>query len=343
MLSLAASALLRKARVLTAPAAVGVSITAALAWSLAMLTALSWSSGFDEADAGVPRTLFGELFVPLFLASLLAGTAAIAPIWASLMIRIRRHGARWSLATAAGALSAVALGQSAVTPTLGLAVSIGLLVIAQAMRRGPRAPRLSPPFQALLLSRRTRRKIVGLATLSGVLGILSVSFALTGSLWTSALDGTQAMNLGLSAGSLAAIPLAVASGIAVTRRRGAWLWAPTAALIAALVAASAGQFAGAGHPLQRPLILTSAAGLGIAVALVFSRVLPGGRAVRSIATGGIIVVMAAGAGLVAATLLPFVAPLAAIAVVVWAIRSSTSATPNSVGAPYPEAVWPLNG
>jgi len=88
-----------------------------------------------------------------------------------------------------------------------------------------------------------RQRIVGLAIVSGSVALLCVSFTLTGSFWsTIILNGTQAMNCGLAARSLAAISVALAGGIAVTRRRGARFWAPTLALIAALTAASAGRF-----------------------------------------------------------------------------------------------------
>lgn len=325
LLSVAVIAMLRSRGVFSSPAAVGVSVVAIVAWSLALVTALSWSIGFDEADAGVARTLLGNLFVPLFLASCLAGTAVIAPICASRMMRIRPQWARWLLAILAAAVTVVPVGLGSISPVSGIVVSIVLFVVAQRLRGETRARRVSPPFQPRPLTRGIRRRIVGLAIVSGSVGLLSVSFALTGSFWTTVtLDGTQAMNLGLATGSLAAIPVAVAGGIAMTRHHGARFWAPTLALIAALAAVSAGQFAGAGHPLQWPLILAAGACLGIGAAFVFSRLLPGGRMVRLIAMVGISMAVAVSIGLVTAMLLPVVAPLVAIAVVVWAIRSGTA-------------------
>jgi len=94
-----------------------------VARSLGIATALSWSIGFDEADAGVPRTLLGDLFVPLFLASCLAGTAVIAPICVSQMMPIRSRWTRWTrwlLAVLAAAVTVVPAGLSSISPVSGI-------------------------------------------------------------------------------------------------------------------------------------------------------------------------------------------------------------------------------
>ena len=321
LLSLAAFALLRIVGVLSPPAAVGAGCLSILAWSLAWLSALSWSTGFDEADAGVSRTLIGQLFVPLFLVLGLAGAAAVALTWAALMVHTRPVWARQLVVVAVASVSVVPVGLGAISPAPGLVVSLLLLVMIQRMRGGSRVAALEPSFQARQFTGEIRARIVGLAASGGLLGFLCIVFAFTGSLWGSvSLDGTQAMNLGLAAGSLVAIPVALAFGVVVTRR-GAWFWQPTWAAIAALVAVSAGQFAGAGHPLQWPLILASAASLGIGAAFVVSRMLPGGPVIRSIATVAISVAVAASAGIYTVILLPFFTPLAAVTLVAWVIRT----------------------
>jgi len=58
---------------------------------------------------------------------------------------------------------------------------------------------------------------------------------------------------------------------------------------------------------------------------------------------GISMALAVSAGLLTATILPFVAPLVANAVVVWAIRSRPSSAPDMVGATHPiEQVGPID-
>jgi hypothetical protein len=324
LLSLSAAAVLRHAGVLTPPTAVGVAAGACLAWSLALLAFASWSVGFDEADAGLPRTLFGELFLPLFAASCLLGTVAMAPVWVPLLRPVRRAWARWSAAVGISALCVVPIGLTSVTPVTGLVVAIGLAIIAQRMRLGVGGTRRptgvsAPPPAAVQRGRHGR--LAWFSGASAVLGLLCMAFALGGSVWLADLiDGTRAMNVGLAAGALAAIPLVLGAGISLAQRLGWRVWLPASALIAALVVVSAGQFAGAGHPMQWPLMLTAAGCLGIGAALVLSRWLPGSRVVRSILTlaAGAAAAATIGVGLV--VILPFITPFAAVAVAILALR-----------------------
>ncbi|MET3923329.1 hypothetical protein ABIB26_004290 [Arthrobacter sp. UYEF20] len=80
-------------------------------------------------------------------------------------------------------------------------------------------------------------------------------------------DSTHAMNLGLAAGALAAIPAAIAAGMVLTPRFGSVMHWSALLCCASLVVEAAAQLLGAGHPTQWPLILAAASLMGFAVAL----------------------------------------------------------------------------
>lgn len=340
LLSLSAAAVLRHAGVLTPPATVGVAAGACLAWSLALLTFASWSVGFDEADAGLPRTLFGELFLPLFAASCVVGTVAMAPVWESLLRRLRLARARRSAAVVISVLCVVPVGLSAMSPTAGLVVAVGLVIIAQRMRVGAGGRRrptrvAAPPRDSAAPSVPVRPgrhgQVAWFSGTSAVLGLLCIAFALGGSVWTQdRLDGTRAMNVGLAVGALSAILLVLGAGISLAQRLGARVWLPASALIVALVVVSAGQLAGAGHPMQWPLLLAAAGclgiGIGLGVAPVLSRWLPRGRIVQSMLTLAVSVAAAVTIGVGLVVVLPFIFPFAAVAVTILALRNRRRAT-----------------
>jgi hypothetical protein len=141
---------------------------------------------------------------------------------------------------------------------------------------------------------------------------------------TDLLDGTRAMNVGLAAGALSAIPLVLGAGIALAQRLGARVWLLASALIAALVVVSVGQFAGTGHPMQWPLILAAAGclgiGIGIGAAPLLARWLPGSRVVRSVLTVAVSAAAAPTFGVGLIVVLPFITPFAAVVVTILALR-----------------------
>ena len=131
-------------------------------------------------------------------------------------------------------------------------------------------------------------------------------------------DSTHAMNLGLAAGALAAIPATIAAGIMLTPRFGAFMRWSALICCASLLLEAAAQLLGAGHATQWPLTLAAATLMGFALALPFGRLIPGRRSLR---IGVTVMLGLAGStiGLNLVTMAAFIAPLAAAALVVWSL------------------------
>ena len=143
-------------------------------------------------------------------------------------------------------------------------------------------------------------------------------------------DSTHAMNLGLAAGALAAIPATIAAGSVLAPRFGSVMRWSVLLCCASLLGVAAAQFLGAGHPNQWPLILVAATLMGFAVSLPFGRLIPGSRALRIVVTamfgfaGSLL-------GLSLVTMAAFIAPLAATALFVWSLtRPSARGAATSI-------------
>ena len=177
---------------------------------------------------------------------------------------------------------------------------------------------------------RARRAPLVLAVISCVLGIPAAAFALTGSGWpideARGFDSTAAMGYGIAAGLVAAVPLVIAIALAVVGR---WprhpllwsTWVPTGALsgVLLMVAATSLQNAvsgGRGTLLGWNLLVAGLLLYAAGVALFVGMRLPlhgMGKLIASALVGG---------GIAAATgfgtfMLPFLAPIVAVALAVW--------------------------
>lgn len=177
---------------------------------------------------------------------------------------------------------------------------------------------------------RARRAPLVLAVISCVLGIPAAAFALTGSGWpideARGFDSTAAMGYGIAAGLVAAVPLVIAIALAVAGR---WprhpllwsTWVPTGALsgVLLMVAATSLQNAvsgGRGTLLGWNLLVAGLLLYAAGVALFVGMRLPlhgMGKLIASALVGG---------GIAAATgfgtfMLPFLAPIVAVALAVW--------------------------
>ena len=326
--ALSAVVLLHQAGRLSAPAALSTAASAVPACGLAALAAASWSVGFDEADAGLARSWFGSSTLLFFILGWVAGTVSlVAPVTSVLgkrgSLRIRLMQSAFLAAPLALVLGALML----MAPMVGTLGAVVLLVVA--LRHGsakhPAAPRATVPVAVLPRTPtpdRTRRRDAAAgaaALLTLIVGLGCAVFALTGSNWAPvALDSTRAMNLGLAAGALAAIPATVAAGIMLTPRFGSVMRWSALTCCASLIVEAAAQLLGAGHPAQWPLTLVAATLMGFAVALPFGRLIPGGRSLRAGVTamlgfaGSVI-------GLNLVAMAAFIAPIAAAALVVWSL------------------------
>jgi hypothetical protein len=185
------------------------------------------------------------------------------------------------------------------------------------------------PVQTVSLrawNRKTATPIGVIALLSVVGGLSCDAFVLIGSNWgPSGIDATQAMNLGIAAGALAAIPATVASGIVLTSRYELVMrWSPLLSS-ANLLAVAAAHLFGPDDPGGLLLLIVAAFFLGLAVALPFARLLPEGRALR---TGAMVMsgLAASAIGVTFVSMLVFVVPLAAAMLFVWSFTRAPAKT-----------------
>ena len=329
-LALAAVVLLHCAGQLSAPAALSTAGFALPACGFAALAAASWSIGFDEADAGLGLSWFGASTLLFLMLAWLAGTISFVAPLAAVLGTKRPATIRRVQSTVVAAFLVPVVGVLVLTGQIVLILGAAVLLVvalrpSRAMRRAAtkeiaRAPVRSPlsgPAPAL-----TRRQYVAVgaaALLSLIAGGGSTVFALTGSRWIPALDdSTHAMNLGMAAGALAAIPAVVVAGILLTPRYGAVLRWSALACCASLVMEATAQNFGAGHPLQWPVVLVAAMLMGITIALPLGALIPGRSSLR-IGMTAVLCLAGSPVGLLVVTMAGFIAPLGAAALLVWSV------------------------
>ncbi|MFJ7751528.1 hypothetical protein ACIQXM_16420 [Arthrobacter sp. NPDC097144] len=338
-LLLAVAVLWHQSGRMSAPAAAFTALAGIPACALAALTAGSWSAGFEAADAGTDPGWFGASTLFFFAAAWTAGTAALVPAVDDLRQLQGFPFLRGVLRVLLAALAAFVLGLVFLVafPLAPLAATALLFVSLRAAKENqPAADRRRPEVSfpdgapsALRQQRlvhvaapptlpRTAVAVTAAGTL--VLGLMCAGFALAGSDWSNlAEDSTAAMNLGLAAGALNAVPLTVAAGIVLQPRLGGVIRWTVLLVCGGLLAEAAAQFAGVGHPWQWPLTLTGGILLGFGFAVPLARFVPGSPPLRFSVTAGaglalafVGVIVVSGAG--------FIAPAASAALLVWCFR-----------------------
>ncbi|KAA9104735.1 hypothetical protein [Microbacterium rhizomatis] len=319
----AVSALARDRGLLTEPRAVITIFLATLALAVAALAQISWSLGFDAADQGVRATGLAAAWLWLFVGAWAIGAAAIGFVVDALLRRTRIPAVVLViLAVVAGALLAPAVGLSLISPyTVAIAASV--LAVAVVWRRTVvPAPRRAavPPAETKVVPARTRGAARLLAAISAVASGLGAVFAVTGSAWGPASDGTEAMAQGISLSLIAALPLIAAIGIsAVARGRVTPLqtWGP---LMLAVLAVAAVAVAYRGAPAWENMAAGFAVGSvlgGGAIAWWSAFRLPGSVRTRVTVAVLIGVVYAAFLGILIAPMLAFILPVLAAAFAIW--------------------------
>lgn len=332
---------------ISAPAALVTAVLTIPALALAALALASWSAGFAVADAGGVFTWFEASSLPLGGAAWIAGTAALSPP-VSCLLRLRSDYARTAKIVLLAAVAALALGLLYVTvlPAGPLAAAAVLFLALRSGQdnegqdkggqdkeshgpdahrtegavRGSNSQDLLHPVAArpepVPVSRAVRTSVAGIAAATLLIGLLSAWFALFGSGTSLAGNSTEAMNLGLAAGALNAIPVVLALGMVLVPRFGRVLTGSAVLASAGLATESAAQLAGAGHPVQWPLTVAAGLLLGVALVLPFARLIPGSTAVRVCATAAA-GLAAAFVGLNVVAAAGFIAPIVAGALLVW--------------------------
>ncbi|MBO0909699.1 hypothetical protein [Arthrobacter sunyaminii] len=326
-LTLTAAALSYQSGRLSAPEALLTAAAAVPGWGLTAAAAISWSAGFTAADAGVPLNWFEAATLPILALALIAGTAALLPIVNTLWSPHRPLASRTTQSLLLAAPAALALVIAFMVGFLFAPfAAAGLLYVA--LRAESADPRPMEPTTRLPDSRSVRTAVVVIAGGTLLVGLLCIGFALSGSTWSNlAEDSTAAMNLGLAAGALNAVPLTVAVGLMLLPRFGSVIrW--TALLVSgAFLCEAASQFAGAGHPWQWPLTLSGAVLLGFGIALPAGKLVPGSSLLRLGVTVGVGfagtvvgVFIVAGAG--------FIAPLVSAGLLVWCFLPQVRQRPS---------------
>ena len=157
---------------------------------------VSWSAGFEAADAGNPAPPLARLFLPLLLASCVVGAVAIAIVLDGLIGKRLHPAVRTAIGIGAGLVTAPVVGVTfAMTPLAGAGASVVLvaLITFYGPRRSPRpaawpAPSPAPAAVWYLIAvrtnhRQTRKQHVSTTTLRHIV----------------TLSATAALALGLSA------------------------------------------------------------------------------------------------------------------------------------------------
>ena len=162
--------------------------------------------------------------------------------------------------------------------------------------------------------------LAAVALVAAVLGVGSAVFALAGSLLVPSVgDSTEAMRLGLLAGTLVAIITVVTAAFALLPRRRPAMLAPTVAFVAALSALSVTYLLPMDHPLVWPLLSIAIVLVGLAGGLLLAPVLPRRRWLRGLLVAAISLAVAASVGIMV-IYAAFVAPVLAVVAFILLIR-----------------------
>ena len=320
---------------LSAPEALLTAAAAIPACGLAAAAAVSWSAGFTAADAGVALNWFEAAALPLLAAAVIAGTAALLPtingVWSPRRSLASRTVQSLVLAApAALALIIAFLIGSLFAPFAAVWLLVAALRAESAARplsqvRPEPRPRTPLPAAAPSVEPATRfpasrgvhTAVAVMAAGTLLFGLLCVAFAVSGSTWSGlAADPTAAMNLGLAAGALNAVPLTVAAGMLLLPWLGSVIRWTVLLMCCGFLFEAAAQFAGAGHPWQWPLTLAGAVLLGCGIVLPFGRFVPGPALLRlGVMVGGGLAAAIVGVFIVAGA--GFIAPLVSAVLLVW--------------------------
>jgi hypothetical protein len=234
-------AIVRGRGLITDTRAIAMTLLSIAALGLAALTSLSWSMGFDAADAGVPHTGLATLWFPLFLAAILTGVSAISLLLESLLQRTTlKRLSRMLVAGLTALIAAPIIGFSLMTPYVSAVIALGVAVLSLTSHRNDQrpsttaTPKIDPPVsyetKPTQASHLAIRLLAAVAMLGGVLGVI---YALTGAQWsTFATDGTIAMAQGIILLLLSAVPLLAAFGLTTLARgslRRLHIWGPLGA------------------------------------------------------------------------------------------------------------------
>ena len=291
------------------------------ATALSALAALSWSVGFDEADAGITGGWFSQAFVWFAAAAWFAATA-----WGAVVLggtfRSAAVVTAWSrlLVAACVVIAYPFVVFSLLSPATGALLAIATLgATVLATRSTPIAG--VPSSRAIARRRPARRSVLLCAVASAVAGAGAIAFSLTGSSWPGATwDGTEAMRFGIVIGFVAALPLCAAIGLMRSvDHRSLHAWGPAALVAGAFIVVAIENTIGDGDG-NRIVWALMIAGLPLGGAVTWI-LLTGRWATRPVQTTIAIMCGAAVAiSTLAIQMLPFLLPIAAVVLAIGEAR-----------------------
>lgn len=315
-----------------------------IALTLNALTVASWALGFDAADAGVPATGLAAAWLPLVIASELAGATTIGLVVDSLLRRTSiPRGARVSVAAGVGLIAAPIIGLSLLSPVVSPLLALGVAALALVPRRPAgqmRAPGPAIASDATMAEpspklvdrygyRRTARTLAWIAVAGSVTGVI---YALTGAQWSAgAADGTVAMGQGISLLLISAVPLLAGVGLAAaasSRVRLVHLWAPITLVVLGLGSIGVAYLNATSWGGMSPWFQVASVLVGGAIAWwIISRPrLP--RAATVIIGVGAGVLYAAFVGMMIAPMLAFAVPIGATVLALQRTRPKVASRPG---------------
>lgn len=334
--------LLRERGAVTGPRALGILALAIIAVGLTAATWQGLSLAFDAADSGTADPFLSRIVGPLFLVAWATGTAAAMLLLDSVYAG-RATWRRMLALVLAGGFGALFAGVLLLMPYMpaAAALTVTVLAVAQAQRDTKVAPASTLEHQGAQSGQDTQESTTAapglsvkaavpgllasriLAGVSGVGGTVGVVYALTGSSWGGANDGTQAMGQGITIGLVSAVPLLAVLGLRFgpsLKRSPRHIWGPL--LLAALACgsmAAAYTNAPSWDGMELGMLTASAFG-GAALAWFLFPMLQGTRALRVLLGALIGAIVTAFLGIMVLPMLVFALPLAATALVIWPRR-----------------------
>lgn len=325
-------ALLRSAGVLGDLRSLLTVLVAVLAGACGGLAAVSWSRGFDNADAGLPQTGLAAAFLPLAASGLLLSAIGLGLVLFAIFSRSRIPiAARIIISAACGGAAAPILGlMTFMSPLVSGLIALVGLIIAALSRRAPSTP--AAPAASRWQPGRPRplaRRVAGLAAL--LTGSLGAAWAFTGEAWSPlGGDSTAAMRHGIIILSISTIPALIGVGLVASsrsqfRQRDIWIPVCTAGVGFCLLALDYAISAGSGD--LGPIWVAAAASIGIAVGWAVAARTPVALALRvgiGAATASAYTVLI---GLTLTPMLTFVTPLLGLVLIVAPRRRVSMTTP----------------
>lgn len=316
LLSFAALCLLRHSRIILPGRAVTALACAVPAWLLAAVAAVSWSVRFDEADTGGITSPFALSFPALFTAAWIVGGGAVFVVTHAILRKLPR-GARWAATGVAALLTPPVLGVAVISPMTTTLACLILLFLCGVKVQPGRSPARAYPRPT---TRAIRRRVAIFSVITLIASVVSVAFALTGGSWSAGIDSTTAMQLGLGAGQLSAIPLLFCMGWILQNRRpmpATHRWLPVVMLalgLAITVLDTVLGFSSSGG-IPWPGIVLITTGLAIATFQML-RMTGGVRVILAVATGLALLFPA----WVAVVMIGFSVPIVATIMMIWGMR-----------------------